>query len=280
MTAFLDLTGRKFGKLKVLERVANNARGQAQWLCQCDCGKTKIIVGTNLTTGNSRSCGCSAFNNSNKIHDLKGTKFGLLTVKSLVKRKSPKEPVKWICICECGNRINVKTALLNNGNTKSCGCFKMKSLIGRENYQVKRTIAKYGTWVSSKDPWYIRAERIIGLAKKDKIPINFKEPVEFAIYLESIAPKRCPVFHLPLKTGVGVAGPFSPSIDRIIPAKGYTKGNIQIISFLANKIKQDATPKQLKQFSQWILKVGIPRGTNPIIKPINQKEMSQHAKPQ
>ena len=35
----------------------------------------------------------------------------------------------------------------------------------------------------------------------------------------------------------------SPSIDRVEPTKGYVKGNVRIISFKANRMKQDASPK-------------------------------------
>lgn len=33
---------------------------------------------------------------------------------------------KWNCICECGGTAKVMTAALNNGNTKSCGCYQKK----------------------------------------------------------------------------------------------------------------------------------------------------------
>lgn len=35
-------------------------------------------------------------------------------------------PPKWKCKCECGNIIYVRTALLNNGQVKSCGCTRIK----------------------------------------------------------------------------------------------------------------------------------------------------------
>ena len=53
-----DITGEKFGKLKVLRRVENNRRGDAMWLCQCECGNTKIVRGYNLRSGHTKSCGC------------------------------------------------------------------------------------------------------------------------------------------------------------------------------------------------------------------------------
>ena len=65
----------------------------------------------------------------------------------------------------------------------------------------------------------------------------------------------CPVFGFELVYGDdGEHGRNnSPSIDRIDPKKGYVKGNIQIISKLANSMKQNATPEQMMQFAQWVI---------------------------
>ena len=53
-------------------------------------------------------------------------------------------------------------------------------------------------------------------------------------------PKYCPILNIELKPGEG-KGPSdnSPSVDRIIPELGYIKGNINIISMKANKIKSN-----------------------------------------
>lgn len=55
---FLDETSNKYGRLFVLKRASNSKTGFARWLCRCDCGNQSVVVGVNLRSGVSRSCGC------------------------------------------------------------------------------------------------------------------------------------------------------------------------------------------------------------------------------
>lgn len=52
-----DLTGQRFGRLTVIKRAKNIGRKTA-WLCQCECGNTKVVTGSSLHGGQVRSCGC------------------------------------------------------------------------------------------------------------------------------------------------------------------------------------------------------------------------------
>lgn len=54
---FIDLTGRKFGRLTVIAR-AENKGAHVAWLCKCDCGKECVIMGCHLKSGRAKSCGC------------------------------------------------------------------------------------------------------------------------------------------------------------------------------------------------------------------------------
>lgn len=54
----LDLVGEKYGRLMVLEYAHRNPRGKSMWKCRCDCGNTKVVLGTHLTSGHTTSCGC------------------------------------------------------------------------------------------------------------------------------------------------------------------------------------------------------------------------------
>lgn len=58
MSELIDLIGKRFGRLVVIQRMNNNKRGQSRWLCQCNCRKITIILGDSLRRCNTQSCGC------------------------------------------------------------------------------------------------------------------------------------------------------------------------------------------------------------------------------
>lgn len=58
MSRVADLVNERFGRLLVLRRYGSNKNGRATWFCQCDCGQTKIIVGKELRSKHTKSCGC------------------------------------------------------------------------------------------------------------------------------------------------------------------------------------------------------------------------------
>ena len=72
----------------------------------------------------------------------------------------------------------------------------------------------------------------------------------FNITLDDLGkiPEVCPILGIPLKINVGSGlHPDSPSVDRIVPNKGYTKGNVRIISTRANHLKSNATVEELEK---------------------------------
>lgn len=54
----IDITGKRFGKLTVIECVGQDPLRHTMWLCQCDCGNTRVVSRTNLMSHNTQSCGC------------------------------------------------------------------------------------------------------------------------------------------------------------------------------------------------------------------------------
>lgn len=54
----IDLTGQRFERLIVLQRNGSSKRGEALWLCKCNCGDVISVTGYHLREGHTRSCGC------------------------------------------------------------------------------------------------------------------------------------------------------------------------------------------------------------------------------
>lgn len=53
-----DLTGRRFGRFTVGTYAGKNKHGQNLWLCKCDCGEERTVLGSDLKRGHTKSCGC------------------------------------------------------------------------------------------------------------------------------------------------------------------------------------------------------------------------------
>lgn len=51
-----NLIGKRFGKLLVLEKAYS--KNGVYWVCQCDCGQTKVTKTSRLNSGKAVSCGC------------------------------------------------------------------------------------------------------------------------------------------------------------------------------------------------------------------------------
>lgn len=73
MGKFVDLTGKKFNRLKVLGLGDRNSNGQIQWKCKCNCGNIVLATTTYLKTGHTKSCGCLSKEKASKR--LKTKKF-------------------------------------------------------------------------------------------------------------------------------------------------------------------------------------------------------------
>jgi hypothetical protein len=54
----VDLTGQQFGHWRVVCRAPNNVSGKPAWVCMCQCGVSRDVMGGNLRMGKSTSCGC------------------------------------------------------------------------------------------------------------------------------------------------------------------------------------------------------------------------------
>ena len=113
-----DLTGRTINELTVIG-YSYKKGNKHYWNCVCSCGNAKVCETHNLLNGNTKTCGSRI----HKIENLKGNKYGRLTVLNYSHIKNHKS--YWRCKCECGNETIVRSDCLKDGSTKSCGCFNI-----------------------------------------------------------------------------------------------------------------------------------------------------------
>jgi hypothetical protein len=75
---FIDLTGKKYGKLTVIKMVTKRSKqGRIIWLCKCLCGHCTLVSGDQLKNKHTTSCGCKirkGKNHHNFKHGLSRTK--------------------------------------------------------------------------------------------------------------------------------------------------------------------------------------------------------------
>lgn len=81
MSRLKELTGKRFGRLTVLKFMGSNERGNAKWLCKCDCGNEIVTLGICLRKGETKSCGCYRSEYSKEKmtkHNMSSTRLGVI----------------------------------------------------------------------------------------------------------------------------------------------------------------------------------------------------------
>jgi len=159
--------------------------------------------------------------------DLTGKTFGTLTVLAL--GDNLKGHWNWECRCECGTVKKIRGIDLRRGTAKSCGCAQRQLARNLLTKHGGFGTPEYDVWVAAK----YRAKRLGVLFDLDLRDV--------------VIPDKCPVLGIPLTSSTsGKAVASSPSLDRMIPEKGYVRGNVFVISYRANVLKNDATLDEIK----------------------------------
>lgn len=163
MGKYQDLTGQRFGKLKVVERTEDHISPSGykyiMWRCQCDCGNFINVRTTDLKNNHTQSCGClhKEMLSKAKLIDLTGQVYERLTV---IKRvddyisPSGDRKVQWLCKCKCGKEVIVTGNNLKNGNIKSCGCYNRELLPKINSTHNASNTRLYHIWTCMKDRCY------------------------------------------------------------------------------------------------------------------------------
>ena len=179
----------------------------------------------------------SGHTNHNLWYARRGEVFGELTVLGYDYEHRTRGNV--LCECSCGDVDSYQYRSLQHGSTKSCGCKTQEwKVAGHIKHGLSKTY-QYHMWVNAR----LRA-RARGW--------------EFSIELSDvIIPEKCPVFGIILFTGSpnghdGRPQDNAPSLDRVDSTRGYTKDNIRVISWRANRLKQAMTALEARQLADYM----------------------------
>ena len=100
------------------------------------------------------------------------------------------------------------------------------------------------------DDWHLKypARYLLKLARQRAEKLG----VPFRITEEHIQiPRVCPALGIPLMPHSKTNGPYSPTVDRLIPELGYIPGNVHVISSKANCAKSNLTLKETRLLLDW-----------------------------
>jgi predicted DNA-binding protein YlxM (UPF0122 family) len=119
-----------------------------------------------------------------------------------------------------------------------------------QKYSLRTPVHQRKSFLKHKEPKFYWLARMLSHKKIEKLE-------RLAILTSLEPPDFCPILGLKLNyDGYDSSyerADYSPSIDRIDSSKGYLIDNIQIISWRANRIKNDSTPEELKKIADYML---------------------------
>jgi hypothetical protein len=124
-----NLLGKRFGKLKAIEKTRERSDNKVVWRCLCDCGNESFVASSSLISGNTGSCGCAWEERLPRRLDISGERFGRLVAVKFVRMDKTRSV--WKFKCDCGNYVT-RLATYVKGKSgyqlASCGkCFRPRS---------------------------------------------------------------------------------------------------------------------------------------------------------
>ena len=224
-----DLTGRRFGKLVVIEYSGKHPSGTHHlYLCQCDCGNQAIKSAVSLKNGDTKSCGCLL----PAVGNMVGRVFGRLTV--LAFDHSEKGSKWYLCSCACSKSKIINGHSLRRGHTQSCGCLH-KEVSSKPRSAVAAANQRYGSYRSN------------ALRRKLSFDLSFED------YLDVVT-KQCHYCGKEFDSELTTPGQtfYCNGIDRVDNTQGYTIENTVPCCRQCNIAKHTYTAKE---FIDWACRV-------------------------
>lgn len=172
----------------------------------------------------------------NNIKDIANNRYGKLVAISYSKNDAHGKAM-WLCKCDCGKEVDINSASLIRGLTKSCGCEKSAKAF--------KGCGEIGRMYWSK---------VIKSARERNLDFNITIEEAWDLFLKQN--RRCAYSGLELffaRDGNIVTGK-TASLDRIDSSKGYVHGNIQWVHKTINHMKMDASEEEFINMCKLVTK--------------------------
>ena len=269
--------GQNVGELQVLcllghieRKDSNRIKRLSNYLCLCSCGQ-EIEKNSNqlskIKSGEKKPhCQGVAHRSPCKIGDI----IGDLKVIDIVdkNKKIGNRPVSsferagnWKIVCEClicGKKDVTK---------KFAEWFRYKRLIeespnARINCGCSHPAFKNGYRSKLKpNNYFKRLYKQLHNVKRRAIRENIPYDLDIEYFIDKDPkpdgqktgyPDYCPILGIKLELNNKTTADNSPSFDKVLPERGYVKGNVQIISYKANRLKSNMSIEDFKKFIEYI----------------------------
>jgi hypothetical protein len=273
-----DLIGQRFGKLVVVAE-ADKIRRDRRWLCRCDCGKEKVIVGYSLKGGKTVSCGCRK--SENKYDDVLTKEFleQEIQLGKSYKQIAEENNISWGTVNSYGLRygVNFLYATIYDVKYDLTGkVFGKLKVLRKIGYKKHKAIwlcqCECGTQIElPRDQLISRKTKSCGCLRGSKPAYNFNgyghisgsywqriqkhaknRGIKFNLNIQEVwelykkQKNKCALsgLEIVLKRNLGLGGQ-TASLDRIDSKKSYTIDNVQWVHVDVNKIKNNLPEERL-----------------------------------
>lgn len=163
---FIDLTGKRFGKLRVLGVASKDKH--IKWHCICDCGKKKEVLGCHLRSGKIISCGCASVERISLLNKTHGdSKTRLYSIWAGIKSRCYDKN------CSCYNRYGQRSIIMCDKWKNDYLSFKTWAL--RNGYSNDLTIDRIdndGNYEPSNCRWVNNYQQSNNTSRTVKIEYN------------------------------------------------------------------------------------------------------------
>ena len=175
-----------------------------------------------------------------KKSEMNNKKFGKLVVLG-EHSKTRNGHIRYECMCECGNKVNILGTHLRQGNTKSCGCLSPK---GSDRVQWT------GVGEISGDFWY---NHIRGSKGRKQIELTITKEYVWDLFIKQN--RKCSLSGIDLRFPIKHKDKtYTASLDRIDSSKGYIEGNVQWVHKDINMMKRIYTQEHFIKMCKLVAK--------------------------